>query len=94
LARAEVTARPTPHPRLRRSQGSGSTCRYWAAAWWAWRQTPAGFSGGYNRAINEVARFKPLTADGPAWASPVIHNRRLYPRQNDLLACHDLSAQP
>jgi hypothetical protein len=41
-----------------------------------------------------IAQFKPLTADGPAWASPVIHNRRLYLPQNDLLACYDLSAQP
>jgi outer membrane protein assembly factor BamB len=37
------------------------------------------------------ASFKPLTADGPAWAHPVIHDKKLYLRHNDLLACYDLS---
>jgi prepilin-type processing-associated H-X9-DG protein len=36
------------------------------------------------------ASFRPLTADGPAWAHPVIHDKKLYLRHNDLLACYDL----
>jgi outer membrane protein assembly factor BamB len=34
--------------------------------------------------------FTPLTADGPAWSHPVIHDRKLYLRHNNLLACYDL----
>ena len=37
--------------------------------------------------------FKPLTGDGPAWAYPVVHGKRLYLRHSDLLACYDLSAE-
>ena len=36
------------------------------------------------------ASFTPQTADGPAWAHPVIHRGRLYLRHNDLLVCYDL----
>ena len=36
------------------------------------------------------AKFTPPTADGPAWAHPVIHQGRLYLRHNDLLLCYDL----
>ena len=36
------------------------------------------------------ASFTPLTADGPAWAHPVIHRGKLYLRHNDLLVCYDL----
>jgi outer membrane protein assembly factor BamB len=35
-------------------------------------------------------QFTPLTADGPAWAHPVIHHGKLYLRHNNLLACYDL----
>jgi outer membrane protein assembly factor BamB len=35
-------------------------------------------------------QFMPLTADGPAWAHPVIHNKKLYLRHNRLLACYDV----
>jgi len=44
------------------------------------------------RSFRPRGQFKSLTADGPAWAHPVIHGRRLYLRHNDLLACYDLSA--
>jgi len=37
--------------------------------------------------------FTPLVADGPAWAHPVIYQKRLYLRHNDLLACYDLSGK-
>jgi outer membrane protein assembly factor BamB len=36
------------------------------------------------------ASFKPVTSDGPAWAHPVIHDRKLYLRHASLLACYDL----
>jgi len=36
------------------------------------------------------ASFKPITADGPAWAHPVIHDKRLYLRHGSVLACYDL----
>ena len=35
-------------------------------------------------------RLDPLTADGPAWSYPVVHQGRLYLRHGDLLACYDL----
>jgi outer membrane protein assembly factor BamB len=38
-------------------------------------------------------QFTPLTADGPAWAHPVIHAQKLYLRHNNLLACYDLNDQ-
>ena len=44
--------------------------------------TPKGF--------HVKSTFKPLMADGPAWAHPVIHDGKLYLRHNDLLACYDL----
>jgi len=34
--------------------------------------------------------FKPVTADGPAWPHPVIHDGKLYLRHNDVLLCYDL----
>jgi len=37
------------------------------------------------------AKFQPLMGKGPAWAHPVIHNRRLYLRHGDLLLCYDLN---
>ena len=36
------------------------------------------------------ASFKPITSDGPAWAHPVIHDKRLYLRHGNVLACYDL----
>ena len=36
------------------------------------------------------ASFTPPTADGPAWAHPVIHRGKLYLRHNGLLVCYDL----
>ncbi len=36
--------------------------------------------------------FTPVTGDGPAWAHPVIHDRRLLLRHGDVLACYDLRA--
>jgi outer membrane protein assembly factor BamB len=36
------------------------------------------------------ASFKPVTADGPAWAYPVIHDGKLYLRHSNVLACYDL----
>lgn len=36
------------------------------------------------------ASFKAITADGPAWAHPVIHDKRLYLRHGNVLACYDL----
>ena len=35
-------------------------------------------------------RLDPLTADGPAWSYPVVHQGQLYLRHGDLLACYDL----
>ena len=34
--------------------------------------------------------FLPETGTGPAWAHPVVHDRKLYLRHNDLLLCYDL----
>ncbi|MGD0092046.1 MAG: PQQ-binding-like beta-propeller repeat protein [Planctomycetota bacterium] len=45
------------------------------------------------KAFRIEARFTPPTADGPAWAHPVIHDKKLYLRHNDLLLCYDLSAR-
>lgn len=36
------------------------------------------------------ARFTPILGTGPAWSHPVVHNKRLYLRHNDLLLCYDL----
>jgi prepilin-type processing-associated H-X9-DG protein len=41
-------------------------------------------------AFQVKAQFTPLTADGPAWPHPVIHDGKLYLRHNDLLACYEL----
>ena len=45
-------------------------------------------------AFRIAAQFMPLTGEGPAWAHPVIHQKRLYLRHSDLLACYDLSPAP
>jgi prepilin-type processing-associated H-X9-DG protein len=45
------------------------------------------------REFRVQGRFKPVTADGPAWAYPVVDGKRLYLRHGDVLACYDLSAQ-
>ena len=37
-------------------------------------------------------QFKPLDDEGPAWAHPVIHQRKLYLRHADSLFCYDLAA--
>ncbi len=37
-------------------------------------------------------RFTPALSDGPAWAHPVIFEKKLYLRHNDLLQCFDLAA--
>jgi len=36
------------------------------------------------------AKFKPPMDKGPAWAHPVVHDRRLYLRHGDILLCYDL----
>jgi len=41
-------------------------------------------------AFRVKSSFTPVTADGPAWAHPVIHQGRLYLRHDDLLLCYDL----
>ena len=46
--------------------------------------TPKGF--------NIKGRFTPITADGPAWAHPVIFDKKLFLRHNDLLLCYDVGA--
>jgi len=44
------------------------------------------------REFHVAGNFKPITADGPAWAYPVVQDKRLYLRHNNVLACYDLSA--
>lgn len=34
--------------------------------------------------------LQPITAEGPAWSHPVIHDGKLYLRHDDLLLCYDL----
>ena len=46
--------------------------------------TPKGF--------NVCGKFTPALADGPAWAHPVIFEKKLFLRHNDLLQCFDLAA--
>ena len=41
-----------------------------------------------------TGRLDPLTADGPAWSYPVVHQGHLYLRHGDLLACYDLRPSP
>ncbi len=36
------------------------------------------------------ASFKAITSDGPAWSYPVIHDKKLYLRHSNVLACYDL----
>lgn len=76
------------------SNGSASVLYADGQVWFRYDRGPVVVVAADPKAFRIVAQFKPLTADGPAWAFPVIHNRRLYLRQNDLLACYDLSAQP
>jgi outer membrane protein assembly factor BamB len=45
-------------------------------------------------AFRVKGRLVPLTADGPAWAYPVVHQGQLYLRHGDLLACYDLRPSP
>ncbi len=35
-------------------------------------------------------KFMPITVDGPAWSYPVILDRKLYLRHNNILLCYDL----
>ena len=46
--------------------------------------TPKGF--------NVCGKFTPALADGPAWAHPVVFDKKLFLRHNDLLQCFDLAA--
>jgi outer membrane protein assembly factor BamB len=46
------------------------------------------------REFRVAGNFKPITADGPAWAYPVVQDKRLYLRHNNVLACYDLSTDP
>gem|GEM_PF-144228 len=45
-------------------------------------------------AFRAKGRLAPLTADGPAWPYPVVHQGQLYLRHGDLLACYDLRPSP
>ena len=45
-------------------------------------------------AFRVKGRLAPLTADGPAWPYPVVHQGQLYLRHGDLLACYDLRPSP
>jgi prepilin-type processing-associated H-X9-DG protein len=42
------------------------------------------------KAFQVKGQYTPLTAEGPAWAHPVVHDKRLYLRHDDLLMCYDL----
>lgn len=44
------------------------------------------------KGFNVCGQFTPALADGPAWAHPVIFEKKLYLRHNDLLQCFDLAA--
>jgi len=44
-------------------------------------------------AMKIKGRFKALEDEGPAWAHPVIHQRKLYLRHADSLFCYDLEAK-
>jgi outer membrane protein assembly factor BamB len=43
------------------------------------------------RAFRVQGRFKAVVGEGPAWAYPVIHEKKLYLRHADILACYDLA---
>lgn len=45
------------------------------------------------RGFNVKGKFTPSTADGPAWAHPVVFDKKLFLRHNDLLLCYDLAAR-
>lgn len=51
---------------------------------WA-EATPAGFK--------VQGSFMPLTGAGPAWSYPVIQDKKLYLRHDNLLMCYDLSGK-
>jgi outer membrane protein assembly factor BamB len=76
------------------SNGSAAVLYADGLVWFRYDRGPVVAVAADPKAFRVVAQFKPLTADGPAYAYPVIHNRRLYLRHNDLLACYDLTAQP
>ena len=42
------------------------------------------------REFRVKSSFQAVTADGPAWVHPVVHDRKLYLRHNDILLCYDL----
>ena len=44
------------------------------------------------KGFNVRGRFTPAVADGPAWAHPVVVDKKLFLRHNDLLQCYDLAA--
>lgn len=41
-------------------------------------------------ALRIKGKFTPVTVEGPAWSHPVIHQKKLFLRHNDLLLCYDL----
>jgi hypothetical protein len=43
------------------------------------------------REFRVKGKFLPVTGEGPAWAHPVIHDKKLYLRHGDVLACYDLA---
>ena len=42
------------------------------------------------KGYTEKGAFKLATVDGPSWSHPVIHNGRLYLRDQNTLMCYDL----
>jgi outer membrane protein assembly factor BamB len=38
--------------------------------------------------------FTPPLGAGPAWAHPVIHDKKLYLRHDDILLCYDVAGEP
>jgi outer membrane protein assembly factor BamB len=44
------------------------------------------------REFRIAGNFRPVIGEGPAWAYPVIHDKKLYLRHGDILACYDLAA--
>jgi len=46
-----------------------------------------------HEACRIKSTFQSETADGPAWAHPVVHGGKLYLRHNDILLCYDLRQQ-
>ena len=46
-----------------------------------------------SKGFNVKGRFTPVTAEGPAWAHPVVFEKKLWLRHNDLLLCYDLASR-